>query len=130
MSKKKRILLVDDDRDFVASVKAWLEANDLEVQVAFDGGTGLKTAIKEKPDLMILDVMMATDTEGIEISRKVAEVAELSRMPVVMLTGMRKAKNLPFGLEPDVNWLPVRVVLEKPVPPDQLLKEIKRLLGD
>ncbi len=130
MSKKKRILLVDDDRDFVASVKAWLEANDLEVQVAFDGATGLKTAIKEKPDLMILDVMMATDTEGIEISRKVAEVAELSRMPVVMLTGMRKAKNLPFGLEPDVNWLPVRVVLEKPVPPDQLLKEIKRLLGD
>jgi hypothetical protein len=49
-------------------------------------------------------------------------------MPVLMLTGMRKAKNLPFGLEPDESWLPVRVVLEKPVPPDVLLKEIERLL--
>jgi two-component system alkaline phosphatase synthesis response regulator PhoP len=130
MSNKKRILLVDDDEDFVESVKVWLEANDLEVMVAYDGATGLNAAIKEKPDLMILDVMMATDTEGIEVSRKIAEIPELNHMPVLMLTGMRKAKNLPFGLEPDANWLPVRVVLEKPVPPDQLLLEIKRLLGN
>ncbi len=130
MSGKKRVLIVDDDRDFVASVKDWLEANNIEVLVAYDGASGLECALKEQPDLMILDVMMSSDTEGIEVSRKIAEQPDLKRMPVLMLTGMRKAKNLPFGLEPDENWLPVRVVMEKPVPPDVLLREIHRLLGN
>lgn len=129
MSDRKRVLIVDDDRDFVASVKDWLEANNLVVLVAYDGSSGFELALREKPDLMILDVMMTSDTEGIEVSRRIAEQQELRQMPVLMLTGMRKAKNLPFGLEPDDNWLPVRVVLEKPVPPDILLREIKRLIG-
>lgn len=124
----KSILLVDDDPDFVASVEEWLKANGYAITVAYDGASGLEKARQIKPDLMILDVMMATDTEGIEISRKLAEVPELKGMPVVLLTGIRKAKNLPFGLSPDDSWLPVRVVLEKPVPPDVLLREIKKLL--
>lgn len=124
----KRILLVDDDQDFVASVAEWLTANGYEVTVAFDGASGLEKARQLKPDLMILDVMMATDTEGIEVSRKIAESPELKSLPVLLLTGIRKAKNLPFGLTPDESWLPVRTVLEKPVPPDLLLKEIRKLL--
>jgi two-component system alkaline phosphatase synthesis response regulator PhoP len=124
----KRILLVDDDQDFVASVEEWLKANGYEVTVAFDGASGLEKARQLKPDLMILDVMMATDTEGIEVSRKIAEIPELRTLPVLLLTGIRKAKNLPFGLTPDENWLPVRAVLEKPVPPETLLKEIQKLL--
>ncbi len=124
----KRILLVDDDQDFVASVEEWLKANGYEVTVAFDGTSGLEKARQLKPDLIILDVMMATDTEGIEVSRKIAESPDLRTLPVLLLTGIRKAKNLPFGLTPDENWLPVRTVLEKPVPPDVLLKEIQKLL--
>ncbi len=125
----KRILLVDDDQDFVASVSEWLKANGLDVTVALDGASGIEKARQMKPDLMILDVMMATDTEGIEVSRKIAEIAELRAMPVILLTGIRKAKNLPFSLSPDENWLPVKVVLEKPVPPEILLKEVLKLLG-
>lgn len=125
----KRILLVDDDQDFVASVSEWLKANDFEVVVALDGASGIEKARQLKPDLMILDVMMATDTEGIEVSRKIAEIAELRTMPVIVLTGIRKAKNLPFGLSPDANWLPVKIVMEKPVPPETLLKEIRKLLA-
>lgn len=128
MSEKKRILLVDDDADFVASTEEWLKANGYTVLVASDGASGLAKAKAEKPDLMILDVMMATEIEGIEVSRQIAEIPELKYLPVLLLTGIRKAKNLPFGLEPDAGWLPVRVVLEKPVPPDVLLKEIARLL--
>ena len=124
----KRILLVDDDQDFVASVSEWLKANGLDVTVALDGASGIEKARQMKPDLMILDVMMATDTEGIEVSRKIAESPELKSLPVLLLTGIRKAKNLPFGLTPDENWLPVRTVLEKPVPPDTLLQEIRKLL--
>lgn len=129
MTDQKRILLVDDDSDFAASVKELLEVNNYVVQVACDGVSGLAIAIKEKPDLMILDVMMATDIEGIEISRRISEIPELKRMPVLMITGMRKAKHLPFGLEPDASWLPVREVMEKPVQPDDLLRGIQRLIG-
>jgi CheY-like chemotaxis protein len=128
MSMKKRILLVDDDVDLVTSLAEWLKAKGYTVRVAYDGASGIAKAKAEKPDLMILDVMMATDIEGIEVSRKIAELPELKSMPVLMLTGMRKEKNLPVGLEPDENWLPVRVVLEKTVPRDDLLREIERLL--
>ena len=128
MSDKKRILLVDDDADFAASVGEWLKTNGYTVLVATDGVSGIEKAKAEKPDLMILDIMMSTETEGIEVSRKIAEVPELKRMPVLVLTGLRKAKNLPFGLEPDPSWLPVRTVLEKPIPPEVLLAEIQRLL--
>ncbi len=126
---KKRILLVDDDVDFVSSLEEWLKAEGYAVLAAYDGASGIAKAKEEKPDLMILDVMMATDIEGIDVSRKIAEMPELKSMPVLMLTGLRKEKSLPFGLEPDEGWLPVRVVLEKPVPPDVLLKEVKRLLA-
>jgi DNA-binding response OmpR family regulator len=129
MNDKKRILMVDDDADFAASVAEWLKSSGYEVLTAPDGATGLRLAVQERPDLMILDVMMTTDTEGIDISRKAAETPELKAMPILMLTGVRRAKHLPFGLEPDASWLPVRVVLEKPVPPDELLKEVKRLLA-
>lgn len=128
MSGKQRILVIDDDADFVASLEAWLWGNGYDVLKATNGAAGVEMAITSRPDLLILDVMMATDTEGIDISRKLAAMPELKDMPIVLLTGIRKAKNLPFGLEPDANWLPVRAVLEKPVFPDVLLQEIKRIL--
>lgn len=128
MSEKKRILLVDKDAAYVASLETWLKQNGYDVLVAPDGGGVLALARAEKPDLMILDVMLATETEGIEISRQIAEIQELKAMPVMIVTGLRKVWNLTCSLEPDANWLPVRIVLEKPVPRDVLLKEIKRLL--
>lgn len=129
MSDKKRILLVDDDADFAASVGEWLKTNGYSVLLAADGASGIEKAKSEKPDLVILDIMMSTEIEGIEVSRKLAEVPDLKRIPVLVLTGLRKAKNLPFGLEPDPSWLPVRSVLEKPIPPETLLAEIQRLLA-
>ncbi len=128
MSKKK-ILLVDDDADFVESNKDLLEAQGYEVVTAADGESGLERALKERPDLMLLDVMMAHDTEGFEISRKIPEKPELNNMKVILVTGIREAKDLAYSFEPDETWLPVAKILEKPVPPEKLLEEIKRELN-
>ena len=125
----KKILIVDDDPDFVESNKDLLEAQGYDVITAATGESGLKAAIQERPDLMLLDVMMAHDTEGFEISRKIPEQPELRDMKVLLITGIRKAKDLPYGFEPDKTWLPVDKVLEKPVPPEKLLEEIKRELN-
>jgi two-component system alkaline phosphatase synthesis response regulator PhoP len=125
----KKILIVDDDPDFVESNKQLLEANGYQVVSASNGGEGLALAKKEKPDLMILDVMMATNTEGFEVSRKIPETPELRNMPVLLVTGIRRALHLPFGFEPDKTWLPVDSVFEKPIDPAVLLQEIKKRIG-
>lgn len=129
MANKRRILLVDDDRDFVESNRQLLADEGYEVHVAYDGKSGLESARKVKPDLMLLDVMMASSTEGFDISRDIPKIPELKNLPVILLTGIRKQMKLPFGFEPDDSWLPVKVVLEKPVPPARLLAEIGKHLG-
>ena len=124
----KKILIVDDDKDFSQSVEDLLKSEGYHVLKAYNGKEGLELASKERPDLMILDVMMAHDTEGFEVSRKLPETPELKGMPVIMVTGITSEKNLPFKFEPDETWLPVDVVFEKPVAPEKLLKEIKKRL--
>ncbi len=125
----KKILIVDDNRDFVESNKDLLEANGYQVVVAYDGASGLELAKKEKPDLMLLDVMMATDTEGFEVSRKIPSTPELKNTKVLLVTGIRREKHLPFAFEPDETWLPVDSVFEKPIDPAKLLAEIKKRIG-
>lgn len=124
----KKILIIDDDHEFAESNKDLLEAHGYEVSVAHDGASGLEKARNEQPDLIILDVMMATDTEGFEVSRKIPSTPELQDTKVILVTGIRTEKKLAYGFEPDETWLPVNQVLEKPVPPDKLLAEIKSVL--
>ena len=126
---QKTILLVDDDVDFVESNKDLLEAHGYRVIAAYNGASGLQLAKQEKPDLMILDVMMATETEGFEVSRKIPDAPELKNMRVLLVTGIRKALNLSYGFEPDSSWLPVNEVVEKPIPPERLLAKVNDLIA-
>lgn len=128
-AKKKRILLVDDDQDFVAATRGVLEGSGYEVATAPDGAKGFDLARKMKPNLMLLDVMMTTTTEGMDLSRKMHDTPECKGIPIIMLTGIRKAMDINFGFEPDETWLPVKAVLEKPVPPRKLLDEIAKYIG-
>ena len=128
MSRKHLILLVDDDRELVESNRLLLESEGFEVQAAYDGKSGVEAARKIKPDLMILDVMMATDTEGFDVSRNIPKIPGLQGLPVIVLTGIRETKKLAFGFEPDDAWLPCKAVLEKPVPPEKLLEEVRKNL--
>jgi len=130
MSKTKKILLVDDDEAFVESNKDLLEAYGYEVFTAYDGMSGFEIALREHPDLMILDVMMTHDTEGFEIARKIQGSTELKAMKVILVSGITKTMNLPFKLEPDSTWLPVNRVLEKPIDPPRIIKEIERALKE
>lgn len=128
-SSNEKILIVDDDKDFVKSVQDLLENEGYLVHKAYGGKEGLELARKERPDLMILDVMMTHNTEGFEVSREIPTIPELKDMQVIMLTGITKEMNLPFKFEPDETLLPVGTVLEKPVAPEKLLSEIKKQLG-
>ena len=130
MAEPKKILVVDDDEDFVESTRDLLEAYGYEVRTAYDGMSGFETAKREHPDLMILDVMMAHATEGFEIARKIQEVPELQRMKVLLVSGVTKVMRLSFTLEPDSDWLPVDRVFEKPIDPERFIAEIEKVLNE
>ncbi|MFH0921168.1 MAG: response regulator [Fibrobacterota bacterium] len=124
-----RILIVDDDTDFARAVQALLASKGHTVSHAPDGATGCRLAKAEKPDLCILDIMMTYDSEGLDVARRLSEDPETRRIPVLCITGIRKARDLPFSLAPDADWLPVKAVLEKPVKPDRLLKAVADALN-
>jgi CheY-like chemotaxis protein len=125
---KSKILVVDDDVDFQEATKTLLEAKGYMVVTASNGEEGYQKAKAEKPDLMLLDVMMANDSDGFDTARKIKEDPATKDIAIIMITGIRKAKGLPFSFEPDPDWLPVKAVLEKPVKPDELLKMVQKAI--
>jgi len=129
MTVSRKILLVDDDASFVESNRDLLDAYGYAVFTASNGTEALAVAQEVRPDVMVLDVMMRTDTEGLDVARRVREMPELANLRVVLVTGVTRALQLPHDLDPDERWLPVDRVLEKPVDPGRLLSEIERVLG-
>jgi CheY-like chemotaxis protein len=121
----KKVLMIDDDPEFVEAISNVLEAKGYDVVSASNGKDGVTSAKKEIPDIILLDVMMTTKSEGFDVARELHKDEKLKDTPVIMLTGVRKEMNLPFGFEPDENWLPVKAFLEKPVKPEVLLKAIE-----
>lgn len=129
----KKILLVDDDRDLVESLKQALVMNGYEVEVAYSGAEGLKKLLSYKPDCLILDVMMETDTAGFEISyqirsnRETSKYKEIRNVPIIMLTAINQVTNSRFSLNEDQSFLPgINDFLTKPVRIDELLDKIKK----
>lgn len=123
-----KILVVDDDVDFLEATSTLLQARGYTVFTAPGGEAGYTSAKADSPDLMLLDVMMAHDSEGFEIARRLKEDPATKQIPVIIISGIRKVKGLPFGFEPDADWLPVQAVLEKPMKPDELLNAIETAL--
>ena len=120
-----KILIVDDDVDFVEAMTTLLEAKGYQAISADSGQEGFKKAKNESPQIMLLDVVMAHQSEGFHIARSMKEDEATKDIPVVMITGIRQEMKLPFGFEPDPDWLPVKAILEKPVKPEVLLKIIE-----
>jgi len=121
----KKVLMIDDDPEFVDAISNLLDAKGYTVYTASNGKDGVATAKAEDPDIILLDVMMTTKHEGFDVARELHEDAKTVDTPIIMMTGIRKEMNLPFGFEPDETWLPVKNVLEKPVKPEVLLKTIE-----
>ena len=127
--RARRILLIDDDEAFVESNRDLLEAYDYEVMSASNGVAGLEKAKKLKPDLMILDVMMEYPTEGFDVARQVRQTPGLQDTPILLVTGVMNAMGIRESLFSDKKWLPVDRILEKPIDPSVLIKEVERILG-
>ncbi|UCF14661.1 MAG: response regulator [Phycisphaerales bacterium] len=126
-----KILVVDDDTDLTMALKAILENAQYKVMTAADRTEGMRSIRNEKPDLAILDVMMASWQDGFEMSRELKSDPELRDIPILVLTSVKDRTGIDFKSDAgDPAWLPVQGFLDKPVESGALLAEIERLLSE
>ena len=127
MDKKPKILLVDDDIDFIEATRMVLEKESYDIVAASQGNEGLQKAREENPDLILLDVIMPVK-DGFTAAEQLKSDPQLSKIPVIMLTSFSskgQETSIPvsrgFNLEADD-------YIEKPVSPEQLLASVKRYI--
>jgi len=128
----KRILLVDDDPDQRLALRLPLESAGYKIFEAANYDEGLAALDEANPDLIILDVMMDTATAGFQFALSIhspdptSKFGKFSDTPIIMLTAIHSTTPLRF--EPDEDYLPVQVFLEKPVDASVLLATVEEQL--
>ncbi|MDI6857045.1 MAG: response regulator [Dehalococcoidia bacterium] len=127
MERKARILIVDDDADFVASTRTVLESKPYEVIVAVNGDEGLRKAREEKPDLILLDIIMPVE-DGFSAAEHLKKDPELAKIPLLMLTSYA-AKGSGTGIPRSRGFeLDAEDYIDKPVSPQDLLATVEKHL--
>ncbi len=124
----KKILVVDDDPDLVEATSIILKTKNYDVSAAYDGVEGLEKARNEKPDLIVLDVMMP-EKDGYTLCKELKADPDLSRIPVLLLTAVVSHISTTrftqqMGMETEADDF-----IDKPVEPQVLVERIEALLA-
>ncbi len=124
-----KILIVDDDLDLTKALKTTLESEQYSVVTAADRTEGMEKVKIEEPDLIILDVMMSTWEDGFEMARVLKKNPQFKDISILMMTAVKDKTGIDFkSTAGDPTWCPVDGFLDKPVDPDVLLAEVRKLL--
>jgi two-component system alkaline phosphatase synthesis response regulator PhoP len=127
MEKRAKILLVDDDKDFIESTRIVLESKPYQVIVASNGDEGLRKAREEKPDLILLDVIMPVK-DGFTAAEQLKKDPQLSKIPTLMLTAFAvKGRETQIPVSRGLS-LETEDYIDKPVSPQELLARVERQL--
>ena len=127
----EKILIVDDDVDLTKALQVTLESEHYTVITAADRTEGMEKIRTDKPDLVILDVMMSTWQDGFEMSRELKKDPQFKDIPILILTAVKDRTGINFkSTAGDPVWLPVDGFLDKPVEPEQLLTKVRELLAE
>lgn len=121
-----KVLVVDDDPDFVLINRTILEAEGYEVLEAANGSEALEIMRRDRPDLVLLDVMMSTTLEGVDVSREVESDPDLKNVPIVMVSSIATSE---YAAEfPDDEHIPIAAWISKPIQPAVLLRTVQRFV--
>jgi len=120
----KKILLVEDEKDLSKTIAFRLEANGYTVVTAYDGQDGFEKAKKEKPDLIILDLMLPK-MDGYKVCALLKSDARHSKIPIIIFTARAQAEDVKMGKEVGAD-----AYITKPFEPETLLSKIKELIKE
>ncbi|MCC7174436.1 MAG: response regulator [Bryobacterales bacterium] len=129
MHSRHKILIVDDDPDFSQAVASFLEASGYDVLQAADGTEGLKVAKAERPDLILMDIMMRERTEGFFTIQEMRRTPALKDVPIFVVSSLY-AQIPGFRITPEASWLAHDAFFAKPVDLTQLLEKIRQRLAE
>jgi CheY-like chemotaxis protein len=130
---KRRILIVDDDADYVASLTALLESRGYSVASARSGKEGLEKVRAETPDLIVLDVMMEYDSSGYEVNQAVKFTASFEgfrHVPIIMVSSIPLDPPTRFQMAGDVDMITPNRYMTKPIDIPRFLATVRALLGE
>jgi CheY-like chemotaxis protein len=132
MPKRRRVLLVDDDIDFLNAVRLTLEAAGYDVVSAHTGEDAIKLLQEAPVDVAILDLMMEEPDSGIAVAHFLRRQPEMRGIPVILATAVTEKTGFRVSLDDpdDRDWLQVDAWVDKPVDPQALLQEVGRLSGE
>ncbi len=131
MSGKKKILVIDDDPEICQAMDAILSDSGYEVFTATDTDRGEAILNEQRPDLLILDIMMATMHEGLDFATKIKKKEGAYGLPILIVSA-RPSSERGYGrsLEEDMDWIAADIFMEKPVDPEDLIKNVRLLLKE
>jgi DNA-binding response OmpR family regulator len=129
VSENKKLLIIDDDPDFVEGIMSILQGAGYEVEARYNPKEGFKELETGKYDLLLLDIMMGRGAEGVMIARKMRKNSKLREIPVLILTGIREQIAYLFpGSAVSPHFVEVDELVEKPVEPGLLLERVEALI--
>ena len=128
--ENKKILIIDDDLDFVTATGVLLEANGYKVFSANNKNDGMEKIEQVMPDLIIMDVMMHRMSDGFDLSRELKNDEKYKKIPILMLTAIGEKTGFNFStVAGDKIWLPVDDYAEKPIKSEELIAKIEKLIS-
>jgi CheY-like chemotaxis protein len=129
MSDKKKLLIIDDDPDFVDGIRSILQTGEYEVDAAYNPKDGFDALQNKHYDCLLLDIMMGRGAEGVMLARKMGSDPVLREIPVLIITGIREQIAYLFpGQAVHPHFVAVDELVEKPVEPGLLLEKVQGLI--
>ena len=128
MGKDLKIVMVDDNADFLFTMQTFLQKNGFVVHTADDGQKGIDLIKKEQPDVVLLDVMMETLFSGLEVCKTVRSDGDLIDIPIIGISAMADELDINYSQWPDYDYFKPDAFLDKPVDRQRLLQLIPEVI--
>jgi DNA-binding response OmpR family regulator len=125
MEHTAKIIIVDDNPDLLFTMETFLKRNGFETLTAKDGRKGLELIKEERPDLVLLDIMMESTYSGLDVCKKIRADPDLKDIPIIGISGIGDELGIHLDYWGDDEYFRVDEFFEKPVDREKLLERIK-----
>lgn len=125
----EHILIIDDDPDVREALKLMLAPGGFELTMCANGPLGRAAAHKRRPDLIILDIMLSTVTEGFDIAYDFGRDETLAKVPIIMISSIGNTIGMDYAKEIGANYMPAQNFLSKPLETATMLEAVEEALA-